>query len=92
MREPDDTRYLQRGEDEEDFFRLQVGPARWGQGDRAVSYAWRDQHGNFSRGTEIEIPEAVFPHLVAFAVKTGYLSWDALVRAASDLQQDGEEA
>jgi hypothetical protein len=62
----------------------------WGHEDRSIGYAWRNRNDEFGRGTEFEIPEAVFPHLVAFAIKRGYLTWPALVNAAHQLDEDVE--
>jgi hypothetical protein len=53
-----------------------------------VGYAWENRNHEHARGTEFEIPEDVFPHLVAFAMKHDYLSWNAVLQAAVQLEQD----
>jgi hypothetical protein len=74
---------------EKKYFRFQLGIAQWGEDDRSIGYAWWNKNSEHARGTEFEIPKDVFPHLVAFAMKYGYLSWDAVVQAAVELEQKG---
>lgn len=82
--------FLPRAEDEPRYFRFQLGLAQWGADDRSIGYAWENRNHEHRRGTEFEIPEYVFPHLVAYAMKYGYLSWDAVFRSAIQLEQDLE--
>jgi len=90
MQDVEHEHFMQRGDDEPKYFRFQVGLAQWDADDRSIGYAWENRNHEHRRGTEFEIPEAVFPHLVPYAMNYGYLSWDAVVRAAVELEQDLE--
>jgi hypothetical protein len=90
MQDVKQERFLPRAEDEPRYFRLQLGLAQWDEDDRSIGYAWENRNHEHGRGTEFEIPEDVFPHLVAYAMRYGYLSWDAVVRSAVQLEQDLE--
>jgi hypothetical protein len=82
--------FLPRGEDEPTYFRFQLGVAQWGMDDLSIGYAWENRKSRASSRTEFEIPKDVFPHLIAYAMKYGYLSWDAVVRSVVQLEQDLE--
>jgi hypothetical protein len=90
MQDVEQQRFLPRAEDEHTYFRFQLGLAQWDENDRSIGYAWENRNHQHGRGTEFEIPEDVFPHLVAYAMRYGYLSWDAVVRSAVQLEQDLE--
>jgi hypothetical protein len=66
------------------------GLAQWDSDDRSIGYAWENRNHERGRGTEFEIPEKIFPDVVAYAMRYGYLSWDAVVRSAVALEQDLE--
>lgn len=86
MQDVEHEHFIPRDE-EPKYFRFQLGLAQWGEDDRSVGYAWENRNHEHARGTEFEIPKDVFPDLVAFAMKHGYLSWDAVVQAAVRLEQ-----
>ena len=90
MQDVEHERFLPREEDEPKYFRFQLGIAQWGADDRSIGCAWENKNHEHGRGSEFEIPEDVFPHLIAYAVKHGFLSWDAVVQAAVQLERDLE--
>ncbi len=90
MQDGEQERFLPRGAHEPKYFRFQLGLAQWGEDDRSIGYAWENRNNEHRRGTEFEIPEEVFPRLIAFAMKYGYVSSNAVVRAAVELELDLE--
>lgn len=80
-----DKEYTYRG-----WFRFQAGESWMGDKDgKAVGYAWKSTRSeDYERTTAIEIPDHVFPHLVAFAMKAGYLSMEDLVDAIREVPEN----
>ena len=90
MQTVEHERFLPRGDHEPRYFRIQLVLAQWDSDDRSIGYAWENRNHEHGRGTEFEIPEKIFPDVVAYAMRYGYLSWDAVVRSAVALEQDPE--